>query len=249
MRYFAEIAYKGTCFSGWQIQQNAISVQSELQKALSMLLKQPIEITGSGRTDAGVHAYSQIAHFDTKEAIDEQLLIHRMARYPLADIALKRIWAVKEDSHARFSAISRAYIFRIVFHKDPFLSEQAWFITKVPCSSLMNSAAQLLYGEHDFSSFCKEGSDTPHHLCKIHRAEWVKISDYELQFHVEANRFLRGMVRALVGSLLEVGFHKMSLDEFRKIFESLKKTTAPLAPPHGLYLSKVVYPDSIFLNI
>ncbi len=252
MRYFAEIAYKGTKYCGWQTQNNALAVQQVLEDTLSKLLRQKISTTGSGRTDAGVHAYAQIAHFDCSNEFDCQELVNTFARFPLQDITLNSVRRVQPHAHARFSALSRRYVYRIISSKSAFLQEQAWFFAKALDTKLMNEAASLLLGAHDFTTFCKEGSDTPHHLCHLHHAEWVCIpptafAPAEVQFHVEANRFLRGMVRALVGSLLEIGLRKIKIDDLLGLFQKQLKTKSTLAPPHGLFLAGVTYPESIYL--
>jgi len=248
MRYFIDISYKGTSYHGWQIQKNAHTLQAEIENALFRLLGVQTPIMASGRTDAGVHAKQQIAHFDTAEAIDIERLKYRLNRYFARDIVINSIVEVKPDAHARFNATERAYEYYVNQNKNPFLQELSYYFPKPLNVDLMNQAASKLLGVQDFESFSKVKTDVNNFICNITRAEW-QIENDSLVFHVTANRFLRGMVRALVGTLLEVGLEKITVEDFKKIIEQKDRTAAgDAAPPKGLFLSKVTYPSSLYSN-
>jgi tRNA pseudouridine38-40 synthase len=246
MRYFFEIAYKGTNYAGWQSQPNAIGVQAVVENALSKLLRSEISILGSGRTDTGVHCEQQFFHVDMDQALDEISFLGKINAFLPSDIAIRSIQRVKEDAHARFSATERAYEYRITLKKSPFLEGQALYYFKEVDVDLMNKAAATLVGVNDFEAFSKVKTDVNNFNCNLKRAEWVKEGD-KLVFHISANRFLRGMVRAIVGTLLEVGNGKLSLQDFELILESKDRKRAGMnVAPHGLFLTNVIYPESIF---
>lgn len=247
MRYFLEIAYKGTNYHGWQIQNNANSVQEELNKALHLVLRKPIETLASGRTDAGVHAEQQFAHIELDFPIYENL-VYKLNRVLPHDIVIKNYYPVTETAHARFDAISRTYEYRINCIKSPFLINLSYFFHQPLDIQKMNEACAFLLSENDFQSFSKVHTDVNHFLCKIHQAFWQE-KDQMLIFTIEGNRFLRGMVRAIVGTMLEVGLSRMSVKEFHSILLSKdRKKAGRAAPPDGLFLTKIKYPDSIFLS-
>jgi len=239
-RYFIEIAYDGTNYHGWQIQKNANSVQAEINKAISTLLQSEIMITGAGRTDAGVHAKQMFAHFDFSGKIPQNFLF-KLNCFLANDIVCKSIIKVNDDLHARFDATSRTYEYWIIQQKDPFLKNKAFFFHYHLDINEMNKAAKTLFNFEDFTSFSKSKTDTKTNNCKILVAQWQQIGN-ELIFTITANRFLRNMVRAIVGTLLDVGQGKLTTEEFKKIIASKDRSEAGKSvPAHGLYLSKVVY--------
>jgi tRNA pseudouridine38-40 synthase len=245
LRYFLEISYKGTRYHGWQIQPNAITVQEVLNKALSTLLGEPVDTLGSGRTDTGVHAYVQVVHLDTEKEIKDSFLVSINAILP-KDIAVHWIRAVHKDAHARFDALQRSYVYKIALQKNPFDQELVWFYRGQPNVYLMNQAAALLLRHTDFECFSKVHTEVNNFNCTITRAYWEQ-NGTRLHFHITANRFLRGMVRAIVGTLLEVGKGKCSIEDFEKILLSKDRNKAGMAaPPEGLYLCEVSYPETIF---
>ena len=247
MRYFVKLAYKGTHYHGWQIQANAHTVQAALQDAFGTLLKMPIEITGSGRTDTGVHALEQVAHFDFETGLNEKQLAHQLNGILPKDIVIHNITNVKPEAHARFDATERSYQYVISPIKDPFTNEMSYFFKKEVDISLMNKAATKLIGIKDFQSFSKVKTEVNTFICEVKKAFWKKENE-KLVFCVTANRFLRGMVRALVGTLLEVGLGKLSIEAFVGVIESRDRTKAGRAvPPEGLFLTSVRYPENIYL--
>lgn len=248
MRYFIDISYKGTNYHGWQFQKNAHSLQAEIENALSKLLGVATPIVGSGRTDAGVHAIQQIAHFDTSSPIDTELLAFKLNRFFSLDIAINSIVEVKPDAHARFDANERAYQYFIHQHKNPFKQQASYYFPRELNVEEMNKAASLLVGTHDFESFSRVKTEVNNFLCSIKEAKWQLEND-SLVFHVTANRFLRGMIRALVGTLIEVGLGKLSVEDFVKVIEKRdRKAAGSAVPAMGLYLSKVAYPNSVYLK-
>lgn len=246
-RYFIEFAYRGTNYHGWQFQKNAHSVQAEMEKALSLILKQPSYLTGSGRTDTGVHASQQFAHFDTSLNLEEADFVKRINGVLPKDIAVYSLLKVKSDAHARFDARWRSYLYRITLRKDPFEEESAWLMYHLPDIDKMNEAAKLLLEHEDFQCFSKVHTDVNHFNCKIKEAYWEQI-DHQLLFHITANRFLRGMVRAIVGTLVQVGLGKLDCNQFQEILDSKNRRQAKSASPaQGLYLCKIVYRQEIFI--
>lgn len=258
MRYFLEIAYNGAGYHGWQLQKNALSVQQIINEALSTLLKEKIEVMGSGRTDTGVHAEQQFVHLDTEQyLLNEKHLLPINAILP-RDISVKRIYSVVPDAHARFSAVERSYQYRISRYKNPFLIKTSYYYSNALDFEAMNEAASLLLTGNmpvgtDFASFSRIKTGVQHFQCDVSRAEWIKYQTagfWEMWiFHITANRFLRGMVRTIVGTLLEVGKNRISIAEFQDIVYSRDRRKAgPALDPNGLFLTKVRYPEEIFID-
>jgi len=246
-RYFIYLSYNGGAYHGWQVQPNGISVQEVLAGALSTIFRSEIEIVGAGRTDTGVHAKLMVAHFDLPEdnVIDFNLASKLNSFLP-KDIAIYKVVEVKPDAHARFDAISRRYEYHIVTYKNVFKTELASRFSEHLDFAAMNSAASKLLGYTDFTSFSKLHTDAKTNNCKITHAQWTHEND-EWVFTIQADRFLRNMVRAIVGTLLEVGRGKMSLTEFEGVIKAKNRCNAGTsAPAHGLYLVDIQYPDDIF---
>ena len=242
MRYFIDLSFDGTNYHGWQIQPNGMSVQERLQQALSTLLRTPIEVTGAGRTDAGVHARQMIAHFDMAQPVDAPQLAYKLNRILPRDISVQAVYEVSDDMHARFSAVSRTYHYYIHTRKDPYLRHYSCEMHYTLDFDAMNRAASMLLEYDDFASFCKTHTDVKTTLCKVTRAEWVRTSDHEWYFVITANRFLRNMVRAVTGTLIDVGRGRITLDQFRRIIESHSRTDAGESmPPQALFLEKIEY--------
>jgi tRNA pseudouridine38-40 synthase len=236
-RYFIEVSYKGANYSGFQIQQNAKSVQAEVEKALRIYYKQDYKLTGSSRTDAGVHALQNFFHFDS-EVVIEDGTYHLNAILP-ADIVVKSVIKVKDDSHCRFDAVSREYIYNIYQYKNPFLIDRAYFFPFSLDIALLQEAAAHLTSYKDFTSFSKRNTQAKTAICAITNSEW-KQGYGVITYNVTSNRFLRGMVRGLVGTMLQVGRGKLSIDQFKGIIESRDCTKADFSvPPQGLFLKKV----------
>ena len=241
MRYFIELSYKGTNYHGWQIQPDASSVQEEITKALATILQEKILLIGAGRTDAGVHASQMFAHVDTVKKLTDDY-VHKLNAILPNDIVIKSIKEVSDETHARFDAVSRTYEYRILLGRDPFLLETTWQLHQKNLQiEKMNEAANLLFKYEDFESFSKVKTDVNTFNCTIMKAVWT-LEDKHLIFHIKANRFLRNMVRAIVGTLLEVGLGKKTVEDFRKIIESKKRSEAGLSvPAKGLFLTEVCY--------
>ena len=241
-RYFVTLSYDGTRYHGWQIQPNGVSVQERLQEALSTLLREPIAVTGAGRTDAGVHARMMVVHFDWKgDAIDGQQLAYKLNRLLPYDIAVSKVEMVSEDMHARFSATSRMYRYYIHTTKDPFQRAYSCEIHYPLDFAKMNDAARILMTYEDFGAFCKSGADVKTTLCQVTKAEWVQTSPTTWYFEIRANRFLRNMVRAVVGTLIEVGRGRLSLDDFKKVIEGKQRSDAGESMPgNALFLEDIV---------
>lgn len=246
-RFFIHLSYKGTNFHGWQTQKNAITVQEVLNRALSLLLKENVETMGAGRTDTGVHALNFYAHFDTMHPVslfDENFVHHLNCIIP-QDIAIYEITPVHATAHARFDALSRTYLYRLNQIRNPFMNEFAYFFPKKLDIDAMNEAAVILKEYADFTSFCKLHSDVKTTLCNITEAKW-EITANELQFTITADRFLRNMVRAIVGHLLEIGLHKTDKEYFRRLIEQKVRASSGMSvAAHGLYLTSIVYPFSV----
>lgn len=243
MRYFIECAYRGTNYSGWQIQINALTVQEVIEKALTILLKREILLTGSSRTDAGVHAYQQFAHFEMEEEIlNCENLVYRLNKMIPLDISVQKIFKVADDYHSRFEALSRKYEYRISRKKNPFHRGLSYEFNGNLNIELMNDACQLLFKYIDYQSFSKINTDVLTFNCSIFEAHWKEEDDDLLVFHIKANRFLRGMVRAIVGTLLEIGMGKLSVLDFEEIILSKDRKKAGRAvPAEGLFLMEVNY--------
>lgn len=242
MRYFVTLSYDGTRFHGWQVQPNGISVQGELQRALSLLLRTDIQVTGAGRTDAGVHAAKMVAHFDLDADIDGMQLTYKLNKLLPQDIAVKCVEAVDGNLHARFSATSRTYYYYIHTEKTPFRRHYSCELHYPLDFGLMNQAAAMLLSYEDFGAFCKSHADVKTTLCHVTHADWKQLSPSEWRFEITANRFLRNMVRAVVGTLIEVGRGRMTLDDFRKVIEGKRRTEAGESmPAHALFLVDITY--------
>ncbi len=250
MRYFIELSYNGTPYHGWQIQPNAISVQEVIEKALSTLLRTTITIVGAGRTDTGVHAKQIMAHFDVAQELDEAQMRYKLNSILPPAIAIHKVYRVQDEAHARFDATSRAYEYHITLAKNPFLTESAYYMKRASLDiSKMNEAAKLLLNYTNFKCFSKSKTDVKTYNCTITEAYWEQRGDH-LIFTIAANRFLRNMVRAVVGTLLEVGQGKMAVEEIHEVIKSEDRGKAGCSvPAHGLYLIKVDYPQSIRYNI
>ena len=241
MRYFIELSYNGKNYHGWQIQPDAISVQEKINNALSTVYQKDIQIVGAGRTDTGVHASQMFAHFDIDKSIDDNLVFKLNSILP-NDIFIKAIFLVDDEKHARFDALSRSYEYKIWLGRNPFLLDFSWQIhSQKPNVTLMNEAAKLLLDYEDFESFSKVKTDVHTFNCNVTEAFWVQ-KDNQLTFHISANRFLRNMVRAIVGTLLDVGLEKISISDFKNIIESKNRSNAGLSvPAKGLFLTQIKY--------
>lgn len=243
MRYFAELSYKGTAYCGWQRQPNSPSVQQTIEEALSTILRESVEVVGAGRTDTGVHAAFYVAHFDTSRPIanPSDFVYHLNALLP-EDIAFGRIYEVDDDAHARFDATEREYRYYIESRKNPFTRATSWQLTTPLDVNAMNRAAQVLLATEDFTTFAKLGSNNTNNICHIFRAEWIEIECGMLVFVFRANRFLRNMVRAVVGTLVDVGRGKITPEEFADIVASRNLSrSSSSAPAAGLFLTDVSY--------
>ncbi len=245
MRYFIEFAYNGKNYHGFQAQPNASSVQETLTKALQLLIDKSIEIVGAGRTDSGVHAKQMFAHFDIENNIETSLLVPKLNSYLPKDIVIYAIFEVKEDTHARFEASARTYEYYIHTYKDAFLEDTSWYCFQDLDIDLMNKACQILFEHTDFECFSKVHTEVFTFNCTITEANW-KQNGNQLIFTIKADRFLRNMVRAIVGTMINIGSKKTSLDEFAAIIESKNRSKAGFSvPAHGLFLVKVDYGEGI----
>ena len=242
MRRFIQLSYDGSAYHGWQKQPNARSVQQTLQEALSTLLQTDIEVVGAGRTDAGVSARMMVAHFETSKACDNEQLVYKLNKLLPHDIAVQRIWEVPDEMHARFSATSRTYHYYIHTRKDPFVRQYSWLVTFPLDFARMNEAASRLPDFDDFTSFSKVNTDTKTNLCNVTEARWTREGENTWRFTITANRFLRNMVRAIVGTLIEVGRGRMTVDEFCQVIEQRNRCSAgDSVPGHALFLVDVSY--------
>ncbi len=247
MRYFLEIQYLGTNYHGWQIQPDAISVQEVIQKAMSTLLRAKTEIVGAGRTDAGVHAKQLFAHFDVENELDIKLFKDRLNAFLPKNVHIKSIKSVNTDAHARFDAIARSYEYHIYLGRNPFLLETTWQLYSLNLDiDKMNEAAAILLDYTNFKCFSKNKTDVFTYDCTITEAYW-KLDNNTLIFHITANRFLRNMVRAIVGTLYQVGIGKITKNQFIEILKSQDRSKAGFSvPAKGLFLTKVEYPNSVW---
>ena len=248
MRYFLTLAYNGTAFHGWQRQPNAISVQQALEEALSTLLREPIAIVGAGRTDTGVHAKEMMAHFEADlSAETQENLPYLLNRFLKEHIVIYRLEKVKAGTHARFDATARTYEYHLGFQKNPFKQQLYYYFHQPVSLEKMNQAAQILLEYEDFEAFAKTHSDVKTFLCNITKAHWESTKEGAI-FTITANRFLRNMVRSIVGTLLEVGTGKIEVLELHKIIQSKNRGEAGFSvPASGLYLTEIKYPQDIYV--
>lgn len=241
-RYFIYFAYDGTAYHGWQIQPNGISVQEVLQDALSKILRRKTEVVGAGRTDTGVHARLMVAHFNHPEAIDGPQLTYRLNRLLPSDISISKVVAVEETMHARFSAKWRTYRYYVHTRKAPFLRHYSYETPYALDYELMAKGAERITHHEDFAAFCKSGADNKTTLCAVRACKWVQTSDHSWYFEITANRFLRNMVRATVGTLFLLGRHKISLTDLERILDEGNRSHAGESmPPHALFLEDIEY--------
>lgn len=243
MRYFMQLSYRGAPFHGWQSQPGEVTVQSVLEDALSMILRRPMKITGAGRTDAGVNARMMVAHFDAEPSLsDPDGLVRKLNAVVGKDIAVHKIWEVAPDSHARFDAVSRTYHYYAVTEKTPFFYPLSWKAPATLDFEAMNRAAEILLETSDFTSFSKLHTDVKTNICRVTYARWERLGDHEWVFVITADRFLRNMVRAVVGTLVEVGRGKMSIERFREVIDRRDRCAAGTSMPgEALFLWEVKY--------
>ncbi len=247
-RYFIYFSYDGAAYHGWQVQPNAVTVQQVLEESLAKLVRQPVPLVGAGRTDAGVNAACMVAHGDFLCEIDCEQLVYKLNKILPPDIAVSNVRRVKDDAHARFDAVSRRYNYRVVTAKSPFARRYACRVMPGVDFDAMNRAAEILYEYTDFTSFSKLHTDVKTNNCKVKYAAWRKVGENEWVFEIEADRFLRNMVRAIVGTLLLVGRGKMDVEGFRAVIENKARGEAgDSAPGEALFLVSVEYPEDIFL--
>lgn len=245
MRYFVQFSYHGKRYHGWQIQPNAVTVQEVLQDALGLILKEPVHLTAAGRTDAGVHARAMFAHFDLIGELEAESLLYRLNAFLPEDIAVHHIFEVPVEAHARFDALERTYEYWVTRSKDPFLSDAAHYVKYPLNMDKMNEAATKLVGYKDFECFSKSNTDVKTFMCDIRTAIWNREGD-KLVFTITADRFLRNMVRAIVGTLIDTGMGKSVPTDMPLILESRDRSKAGVSvPAKGLYLTAIKYPENI----
>ena len=243
-RYFLTLGYDGSAYHGWQQQPGAVTVQECLDKALSVLLRTDVEVVGAGRTDAGVHARTMVAHFDAETDVDCPQLVYKLNRLLPPDIAVRECREVDATLHARFSAVSRTYHYYVHTAKDPFVRHSSYFLPYTPDFERMNRAAEVLMQYTDFTSFSKLHTQVKTNLCTVTQARWERVGEQQWRFVVTANRFLRNMVRAMVGTLLMVGRGALDEDGLRAVIEGRDRCKAgDSVPAHGLYLVDIQYPS------
>lgn len=250
MRYFLRFAYDGTAFHGSQRQPNGVTVQETMEQALALIFREEVQLTFAGRTDAGVHAKEMYAHFDINENSNVNIgnLVFRMNGILPDSIAIFDVYPVKENAHARFDAIRRTYEYHIIEHKDPFLCKQATRVRPGLDFKAMNETAKLLIGKQDFASFCRTNTDVKTTFCDLTQAEWTELDNGHAVFTISADRFLRNMVRAVVGTLFEVGRGRITKEQFAEVISKHNRCAAgDSAPAEGLFLTHVEYPEDIFL--
>ncbi|MDO4758676.1 MAG: tRNA pseudouridine(38-40) synthase TruA [Rikenellaceae bacterium] len=248
MRYFLTLQYDGGAYFGWQRQKGQLAVQQVIEEALTTLLRLPTEVVGAGRTDTGVSAARYVAHFDVeREIADREQLIYKLNRILPRDIAVQDVQPVSDEAHARFSALEREYSYYIQAHKSPFMRDKVWYYPVALDLEKMNRAAEVLLEEEDFTTFAKLNSSNKTNICHIKVARWERLGDGTLRFTIRADRFLRNMVRAIVGTLVDVGRGRYTEEEFRAIVRSrdLSRSSSG-APAEGLYLSDVKYSETLF---
>ncbi len=245
LRYFIELSYNGGAYHGWQNQPNQISVQEVIENALSLLLKEPVSIMGAGRTDTGVHAKQMFAHFDTEVDFGDIDLVFKLNSFLPKDIAIHTVFKVKADAHARFDALSRTYLYRITLQKNVFNFDNAYYVKQDLDVEKMKEASKILFQYKDFQCFSKVNTDVKTYHCDIMKAEWF-FDNNELHFVIKADRFLRNMVRAIVGTMLQIGLGKLQIEDLHTIIISKNRNEAGFSvPAHGLYLTKIDYPTDI----
>lgn len=248
MRYFLELSYNGKAYHGWQNQPNAISVQEILEKALSTILKDNISIMGAGRTDAGVHASQMFAHFDFESEIVSEDLVYKLNSFLPKDIAVSNIFKVKQEAHARFNAVSRTYHYKISTKKNVFDYDFAYEVQLPLNVEAMNEACKILSQYKDFQCFSKSNTDVKTYNCDVKEAKWIDNSN-QLIFSITADRFLRNMVRAIVGTMVNIGLGKLQPKDLHDIIASKDRSKAGFSvPAHGLYLVEITYPEAIKLK-
>ena len=262
MRYFLKLSYNGSSFHGWQSQPNATGVQSVLEDGLSTILRKKITVLGAGRTDTGVHAREMFAHLDLEEKIqDKKRFLQSLNSIVGRNISVPDILEVIPEAHARFDAEERTYKYFVTYDKNPFLKDFCWFSASELDIQKMNEAADILLSTKDFTSFAKLHSDSKTNICDVREALWKPLAEDKealnflgnlnkgIVFTISADRFLRNMVRAIVGTLVEVGRHKLTLLDFKKVIEDMNRSSAGTSmPAHGLFLWKISYPESLFLS-
>ncbi len=247
MRYFLKLSYNGENYHGWQIQPNAITVQETIEVALSTLLNSKTSIVGAGRTDAGVHAIQMYAHFDTIESFIASDLVFKLNSFLPEDISIADVFQVKPEAHARFDAVSRTYIYRIAVSKNVFNAKQTYYIKHNLNLDAMNAAASILLQYKDFQCFSKSNTDVKTYHCDVKYAQWNRRED-ELCFTIKADRFLRNMVRAVVGTMINIGLNKLTSEDMHKIIASKNRSEAGYSvPAKALFLTDIEYPNSILL--
>ena len=242
MRFFIEFSYNGSNYHGWQRQPFQTSIQERFEDCISKILSSNISLTAAGRTDTGVHAKKMFAHFDYDKEFDYLKTIHNLNSFLPNDISVRNIFRVNDDDHARFSAISRTYRYVLISRKDPFMQKRAYLLKNKLDIKKMNEACKYLLSNDDFKSFSKSKTDVKTYVCDIHEAYWTQVDDDTFIFKIKANRFLRNMVRAIVGTLIEVGQNIITIDQFNDVILSKNRAKAGYSvPAHGLYLTDVEY--------
>ena len=244
-RYFIEVCYRGTAYAGFQVQENALTVQEEVEKALKIYYREDIELTGSSRTDTGVHALQNYFHFDFNGEVDDRKVYNINALLP-GDIAIRRIVRVSDDAHCRFDAVWRQYAYTVYMKKDPFIADRAYYFPYTVDFDAMKEAAEVVKGMREFEAFSKRNTQVKTFVCTIMESEWSDEGDRKV-YRVRANRFLRGMVRGMVGTMLQVGRGKISVMRFREIIENKEQGEVDFSVPgHGLCLERVEYGEGYF---
>ena len=243
-RYFLTVRYRGTNYAGFQVQENAPTIQGEIEKVMGIFLRRPVELTGSSRTDAGVHALMNCFHFDHDEDLHSDMLYNLNAMLS-NDIVLTGLWLVPENAHCRFDAIGRRYGYYIHNIKDPFSGDRSWYMPYKMDPILLAKSAAMLIGKHDFTSFAKRNSQVNNHICTLSMWSWEEFPT-GWKLNIQGNRFLRGMIRGLVGTMVKVGRKKISVESFQNLLLSKDSAMADFsAPGHGLFLDDVIYPSEI----
>lgn len=248
-RYFLYLAYQGTSLHGWQKQPNATTVQEKVEQALYTILREETQVVASGRTDTGVHAWEQVVHVDLPKDLNLYAFKKSLNSLMPQEIALMEMYAVKPEAHARFSASERQYCYQMIPYKHPYYADRAWCLYQPLDWESMQVASQVLLGRQDFECFSRKHSDVKHHLCTVRKVDWQFQDDGLVQFRIAADRFLRNMVRAMVGTLVEVGLGKRRVADMKPLLQSKDRSRAGRsAPAEGLFLEKITYPTELFLN-